>query len=131
MSSPPHLGNLVGGSIPPAERGVHDRKFNWVIWGKDFHIYQHAKHKIYNSILSWDIAYQTQHTCHFEYFRYIWPQPSKMIVSIYRLLWCSPVQKINFPLTSFLKYCTDFAIWLFWVIWVGLVMHNKINGINM
>ena len=39
-------------------------------------------------------------------------------------------KKTNLSLTSVLKYCRDFANLLFWVMWAGLAMPTKINGIN-
>ena len=34
-------------------------------------------------------------------------------------------------LTSFFRYYKDFANFLFWVIWAGLAIPTKINGINL
>ena len=75
---------------------------------KDFHVYQYAKHQLHNSIISWDIT-KTLHTCYFEYFRHAWPHPSKLIASIYRNLWCSLHKISTSSLTSYLRYCKDFA----------------------
>ena len=40
-------------------------------------------------------------------------------------------KKSTSSLTSFLKYYKDFANLLFWVIWTGLALPTKINGINL
>ena len=52
---------------------------------KDFYVYQHIKHQLHNSFLSWYIA-KTLHICHFEHFRHAWPHPSEPMISIYKKL---------------------------------------------
>ena len=84
------------------------------------------KHQLHNSILSWDIA-ETWHSCYFEYFKHVWclTTPIKNDSIIYRKLWCSLHKKSTSSLTSFLRYCRDFAFLLFWVIWACLVTTSK------
>ena len=89
-------------------------KFTQVFWAcltktiknnhlvKGFHIYQHAKDQLHKSILLWDVA------------KTLWNCEANCTLS----------------LTSFLKYCKDFGN-LFWVIWAGLAMPTKINGIDL
>ena len=69
---------------------------------------------------------QTLYTCYFEYFRYGRPHPQEMTVSIYGKLWWSSTSS----LTSFLRYCRDFANLPFWVIWAGLAMTSKNDTIS-
>ena len=45
--------------------------------------------------------------------------------------WCSLHKKSTLSLTFFLRYCKDLTDLLFWVIWAGLAIPNKINGINL
>ena len=55
----------------------------------------------------------------------VWPQPIKNDSIIYRKLWCSLHKKSISSLTSFMGYCRNFAILLFWVIWACLVTTSK------
>ena len=72
---------------------------------------------------------------HFEYFRYTWPHPSIMMGIKYQFIDnCACLhKKIIFMSRYFLDilYCKDIANLLFWVIWAGLAMRNKITGINL
>ena len=93
-------------------------------------VYQHTKNQLHRSLLPWDIA-NILHSCYFEYFRHAWLHPSDMIVPTFWILWSLSLQKPTLSLTSFSRYCKDFANLLFRVLWARLAIFTNIDSINL
>ena len=65
-------------------------------------------------------------------FGHAWAHTPKMIVSIWRNLWClSSGKKSTSSFTFCLRYCIDIANLLFWVLWVCLATDTQSDTINL
>ena len=65
-------------------------------------------------------------------FGHAWAHTPKMIVSIWRNLWClSSGKKSTSSFTFCLRYSIDIANLLFWVLWVCLATHTQSDTINL
>ena len=61
-----------------------------------------------------------------------WAHTPKMVVSIWRNLWClSSGKKSTSSFTFCLRYCIDIANLLFWVLWVCLATDTQSDTINL
>ena len=104
--------------------------FSGKIFAENLDVYQHAKDKLHRSLLSWDTA-KKLHGCYFEYFRHAWLHPSDVTAPTFWILWSLSQQKSTLSLTSFSRYCRDFANLLFWVLWAKLAIFTKIDSIKL
>ena len=61
-----------------------------------------------------------------------WPHTSKMILSVWRNLWClSARKKSNSSFKYSLRCCKDTANLLFWALWTCLATHKQSDTINL
>ena len=64
--------------------------------------------------------------CYFGWFGHAWPHTPKMMVSIWRNLWCLSKSKKSSSFFPFaLRYCKDTTNLLFWVLWECLTISHK------
>ena len=100
-------------------------KKNSINFQKTLMLINMQKINFITNLWAWDTA-KILYTCYFEYFGNAWLRPSNVIVLTCRKLWCLSAQKVNSSLTSFLRYCKDFANLLFLVLWAWLAISTKI-----